>query len=98
MSVSIRGGRLAPSSKYKPAASYEWTQTQWRPGVDEVKFESTYQGANADITNNKNVKVPFPHIDKNASDAGAIFGDARVPVEEHFKVSLEAHTHLQPRT
>jgi hypothetical protein len=85
MSVSIRGGKLVPSSKYKPAASFEWTQTQWRPGVDETVFESTYQRQTRDIAENERSIVPFPRIDKNASDAGAIFGDARVPSDVHFQ-------------
>ena len=95
MSVSIRGGKLVPSTKYKPPESKKWSQTQWRPGVDEVTYESTYQRQQNDVRDNENPVVPFPRIDKNASDAGAIFGDARIPSGKHFRT--ESRDQFNPR-
>ncbi|GMH99554.1 hypothetical protein TrVE_jg3901 [Triparma verrucosa] len=83
MSVSIIGGKLAPSMKYKPERSFEMNQTQWRPGVDEIQYVSTYQLSNSRAGDTEG-SVPFPKLDKNASDKLAIFGDSNVPPSEHF--------------
>ncbi|GMH73210.1 hypothetical protein TL16_g06121 [Triparma laevis f. inornata] len=84
MSVSIIGGKLAPSMKYKPERSFEMNQTQWRSGVDEIQYVSTYQLSNSRAGDTEG-SVPFPKLDKNASDSRAIFGDANVPSAQHFQ-------------
>ena len=78
MSISIRGGKFAPSMKLKPEASFQLNQTNWRPGVDSMHYESTYQYATSHVKSAEPT-VPFPRINKNSSDAEAIFGDAVVP-------------------
>ena len=64
--------------------SSKQNQTSWRPGIDGPTFSTTYQSQTAQIVNHKEPKIPFPRIDKNASDPTAIFGDANVPPEVHF--------------
>ncbi|GMH71635.1 hypothetical protein TrRE_jg1360 [Triparma retinervis] len=83
-SVSIRGGKLQPSQRYKPKESFEMNQTSWRPGIDGPTFSTTYQAQTAQIANHTEPKVPFPRIDKNASDSRAIFGEANIPPARHF--------------
>ena len=70
--------------KLKPEASFTLNQTNWRPGVDTFEYQTTYQ-QQTEAVKTAQQKVPFPRIDKNASDQVAIFGEASVPPGELFQ-------------
>jgi len=92
MSISIRGGKYAPSMKLKPEASFQLNQTNWRPGVDKIVYESTYQ-TQTSFVKNAEPTIPFPRINKNASDAEAIFGDASVPTSVQYTTESRENFH-----